>query len=84
MKTSDDATAFVQRFGERVRALRHERQLSQEELAARADVHRTFIGMIERGEKNATLVTILKIARALEKPVDDLMTGLDDADAAEG
>ena len=53
-------------FGERVREIRKEKKLSQEELAHKADLHRTYIGMIERAEKNITLVNIEKIANALE------------------
>lgn len=53
-------------FGNRVRQLRKEKKLSQEELAHRADLHRTYIGMIERAEKNITLLNIEKIANALE------------------
>lgn len=45
-------------FGERVKAVRKNQGLSQEELAAKADLHRTYIGMIERGEKNITLLKI--------------------------
>lgn len=52
-------------FGRRVRALRQERGVSQEELAGLAGVHRTYIGMIERGEKNITLINIIRIAKAL-------------------
>ena len=52
-------------FGERVKAVRKNQGLSQEELAAKAVLHRTYIGMIERGEKLITLLNILKIARAL-------------------
>lgn len=52
-------------FGQAVRALRQERGLSQEEFAARAGVHRTYMGGIERGERNPTLTTIHKIASAL-------------------
>ena len=52
-------------FGNKVRATRKENDLSQEELASRADFHRTYIGMIERGEKNITLINILKISHAL-------------------
>lgn len=52
-------------FGERVKATRKIQKLSQEELAERADLHRTYIGMIERGEKNVTLLSIIKISRAL-------------------
>jgi len=46
--------------------------LSQEELANRAGVHRTYIGMIERAEKNITLENIEKIAKALGAPVKEL------------
>ena len=60
-------------FGDKVRELRKEKGLSQEELSFKADLHRTYIGMIERAEKNITLVNIEKIANALEISVNDLM-----------
>ena len=53
------------KFGERVRAIRTAQELSQEELYFKADLHRTYIGMIERAEKNITLLNIEKIATAL-------------------
>jgi len=59
-------------FGARVRKLRNVLGLSQEELAEKAGVHRTYIGMIERGEKNITLSNIEKIASALGVSVDKL------------
>ncbi len=59
-------------FGKRVRQLRKEKGFSQEELAHRADVHRTYIGMIERVEKNITLINIEKIANALETKIENL------------
>ena len=60
-------------FGENVRKLRRLLNISQEELAHRAELHRTYIGMIERAEKNITLVNIEKIANALEVKIDDLL-----------
>jgi transcriptional regulator with XRE-family HTH domain len=63
-------------FGEKVRAERKSQGLSQEELAAKAGVHRTYIGMVERGEKNITLVNICKIASALNVQASDLLTGI--------
>jgi len=54
------------KFGNRVRDLRMEKGLSQEQLAHQANLHRTYIGMIERAEKNITLINIEKIANALE------------------
>lgn len=60
------------RFGERVKAIRKERKISQEELSFRANLHRTYIGMIERAEKNITLLNIEKIANALDVNINDL------------
>lgn len=60
------------RFGKKVREERLKQILSQEELAERAGVHRTYIGMIERAEKNITLENIEKIAKALNIPIKDL------------
>ena len=53
-------------FGNKIRNERIKLKLSQEELASRAGVHRTYIGMIERAEKNATIESIEKIAKALK------------------
>jgi len=55
----------LEKFGEKVREERHRQGLSQEELASRAGVHRTYIGMLERAEKNITLENIEKVAKAL-------------------
>ncbi len=62
------------KFGKKVREERAKLDLSQEELAARAGVHRTYIGMIERAEKNITLQNIEKVAKALEVSLGKLMT----------
>jgi transcriptional regulator with XRE-family HTH domain len=59
-------------FGEKVREIRKEKGISQEELAHKAHLHRTYIGMIERAEKNITLLNIQKIANALEVKIQDL------------
>jgi transcriptional regulator with XRE-family HTH domain len=61
-------------FGAAVRRLRSAQGLSQEQFADRAHVHRTFIGGIERGERNPTLTTIHRIARALGVTPSDLLT----------
>lgn len=57
---------ILEKFGKKLREERLNQGLSQEELASRAGVHRTYIGMIERGEKNITLGSIEKIAKALK------------------
>ena len=72
----DKKIELLEKFGEKVREERLKRGLSQEELAARAGVHRTYIGMIERGEKNITLINIKKIAKALDLSIDKLLTNL--------
>lgn len=59
-------------FGCKVRDKRKYIKLSQEELAELAGVHRTYIGMVERGEKNISLLNILKIAKALNVDIGDL------------
>ena len=64
------------KFGERVREIRKEKGLSQEELAYKADLHRTYIGMIERAEKNITLLNIEKITNALEISIKDIFNGI--------
>ena len=64
--------AILSEFGEKVRKLRKERNMSQEDLSYKCHLHRTYIGMIERGEKNITLVNIEKIALGLEVNIKDL------------
>lgn len=60
-------------FGNNVRRYRLIKGMSQEQLAHKADLHRTYIGMIERAEKNITLVNIQKIANSLEVTVNQLL-----------
>ena len=59
-------------FGERLRELRVERGLSQEALAHKARMHRTYLGSVERGERNVALVNIYALAKALEVDVKQL------------
>ena len=67
---------ICKRFGARVRALREAQCLSQEELAQKAGLHRTYVGGIERGERNISLVNIEKLAIALDVTVESLMSGI--------
>ena len=59
-------------FGARIAELRKQLNISQEELAERCGVHRTYIGSIERGEKSPTLNTIEKFALGLKLELKDL------------
>jgi transcriptional regulator with XRE-family HTH domain len=64
---------ILTQFGKKVREEREKKGYSQEHLGELAKVHRTYIGMIERAEKNITLTNMEKIARALGKRVNDLI-----------
>ncbi len=63
-------------FGENVRRRRRKLGLSQEELADRAELHRTYVGSIERGERNVSLENIVRLAAALEVKPGALLAGI--------
>ncbi|MGW4370099.1 helix-turn-helix domain-containing protein [Nocardia takedensis] len=63
-------------FGKRLRRIRLERDLSQEELAERANLHRTYISSIERGVQSVSLDNIAKISRVLNVELSELFDGL--------
>jgi transcriptional regulator with XRE-family HTH domain len=64
------------RFGSNLRRIRLERRLSQEELMARADIHRNQISKYERGETEPQLETLARLAWALDVSVDSLLAGI--------
>ena len=66
------------RFGSRLRGCRLKLGLSQDELADRAGLHRTYIGGVERGERNISLVNIFKLAHAMDLQLVELLAGIDD------
>jgi transcriptional regulator with XRE-family HTH domain len=68
--------SIVMRFGQAVRKRRMELDLSQEGLAERADLHRTYIADIERGVRNLSLRNIEKLAQALDMSIADLFANL--------
>ena len=72
-----NSNALVQ-FGTRLRDLRLQRELSQERLAELAGLHRTYLGGIERGERNVSLINLVAIANALDLPLSTLFEGIDD------
>ncbi|MBM4102570.1 MAG: helix-turn-helix transcriptional regulator [Planctomycetes bacterium] len=61
------------RMGQAIRKIREKKGLSQEKLADMADLHRTYIGQVERGEKNLTLRSLERIAKALGVNIKDLL-----------
>jgi transcriptional regulator with XRE-family HTH domain len=68
-KIADQA---VREFADRIRELRAERGWSQERLAEEADLHRTYVGGIERALRNVSLWNIAKLAHALGVPIAEL------------
>jgi transcriptional regulator with XRE-family HTH domain len=65
------------RFGIAVRQLRIQQNWSQEDLAAAVGLHRTYIGGIERGERNPSLINIVRLAAALGVPTSVLMAAME-------
>lgn len=73
MKARDNPRRFLDAFGQAVRAERTRRSLSQEELCFRSGLDRTYISGIERGVRNPTLESMLKVAEALEVSLSALL-----------
>lgn len=67
----------LQRFGASVRAERERLGMSQEDLADRAGLHRTYLGGVERGERNLGLLNVVRIAKALGLPASALLADID-------
>jgi transcriptional regulator with XRE-family HTH domain len=63
----------LEAFGKKVRAIRKEKNLSQEELASLANIDRSYMGHIERGEKNITLTKLYQVSDALGVPASELL-----------
>lgn len=66
-------TDILKKFGERIKILRQEKKWSQEFLAEKTGFHRTYIGMIERGERNLSLKNIETLAKTLELKISELL-----------
>jgi transcriptional regulator with XRE-family HTH domain len=62
--------------GIEIKRLRHSRGLSQEQLAELAGLHRNYIGLVERGERNATLKALLAVAESLDVTIGELLAGV--------
>lgn len=76
MGRADIRPALAERFAFNVRRLRAAADVSQEELAFRADVHRTQVSLIEAGERLPRLETLVKLAGALGVTTNDLVEGI--------
>ena len=61
------------KLGQNIKHLRLSKNLSQEKLAELADLHRTYVGGVERGERNISLMNLICLARVLEVPVTKLV-----------
>lgn len=71
-----------QRLGRRLRALRQDRNLTQEELAERAEIHPTFLAKIEAGQRLPSLDVIRRLAGALRVPTASILSTIDEREGA--
>lgn len=71
---SQDEKNFFAKIGNNIRWLRLYLKLSQEELAHKSNLDRTYVGGIERGERNPTILNIKKIADALDVPIEKILS----------
>ena len=74
--TLDDEDSFRE-IGHRLRARREELGWTQAELARRCELHKAYIGFVERGERNVSLINLRRIAKVLRVRLSDLLIGLD-------
>lgn len=70
--------ALLEAFGKIVADRRRELGLSQEGLAERSGLHRTYVGSVERGERNISLLNLVRISRALHLPLSELLAGVEE------
>lgn len=70
---SESEKAYLERIGNQIRELRAEADLSQEKLAFECELDRTYIGSVERGERNISVINLRKIAKALKTKVPVLL-----------
>jgi transcriptional regulator with XRE-family HTH domain len=73
---SPENKSQLKAFGSRIRQLREELDWSQDQLAEQADLHRTYISGLERGERNVSVLNILRLARALKTTPGKLLDNI--------
>ncbi len=71
-----DDRRFLGEIGYRIREARQALRWSQEELARRCELHRTFVGSVERGERNISALNLRRIAKCLRLELSEVFTGL--------
>ncbi len=64
---------ILEKFGAKMQKVRKSKGISQEQLASQLSMHRTYVGMVERGERNPTIRTLYKIAKALKVDSSELL-----------
>lgn len=72
----DKRSKTLQKLGDNLRLLRNRKGLSQEKLAEYADIHRNFVGLIERGEREVGIYKLIQIVKALNCKVTDVFKGV--------
>lgn len=75
---------FLQNVGHRIRTRREAENLTQAQLGERCDLDRTFIGSVERGERNVAILNLRKIAQALRIPLQELLADQEEVDGEDG
>ena len=76
VRSMDPGKKVLRKFGKRVRELRLERGLSQEEFALEANIARSYMGDIERGQRNVSLINMARIAGALQVSLSELCNSI--------
>lgn len=77
MPYTQEEQALLCQLGENIRRIRKKRGLSQEALAFQAALDRTYVGSVERGERNIALLNIVQIARALQVGIEELLKSIE-------
>ena len=75
---------MLKRLGARLRDLRHQQGISQEKLAELAGLHRTYVGAVERGERNISLINLTALSIALGVRLNTLVEGVDEINEPSG
>lgn len=77
-----EETEFLRALGGRIRDRREALELTQAQLGERCSLHRTFIGSVERGERNVAVLNLRLIARALRVPIEELLREAPESEAS--